>query len=565
MRRGVQILILFCLSCYQTLTYAAYPPPISGHRGMVVSGHYLASKVGIDILKQGGNAIDAAVAVGYALAVVYPYAGNIGGDGFMLIHLAQGNNIFINFRGTAPLKATKNMFLDDKGKVIPNRSFIGYQAVAVPGTVLGLNTALQKYGTLPLATIMAPAIKLAEQGFKLTKVDADILHLATDDFKKQPNVASIFLYKGSPYRPGQVLVQSQLAATLKLIAAQGSKAFYQGSIADKIVKSSQQHGGILTKQDFINYKIEELSPVICHYKSYNIISAPPPSSGGTTLCELLNIIEPYHLEQMGFHSANSIHYLVEAMRYAYYDRNNKLGDPNFINNPVKQLISKRHAAKIRKKIDDLFITPSYKLAGVMEHQSANTTHYSIIDRSGNAVAVTYSLNNSFGARVIAGNTGFFLNDEMDDFTIKLGHPNIFGLVQGDNNKIEPGKRPLSSMTPTMVMTKNNEPFLILGSPGGATIITAILQTIINVMDYSMDLKTAVDMPRIHFQWLPDMIWCEPYSISADTHKRLKHMGYRMHYAENPLGVVEAIMVDPTGPIYLGASDDRIPLGRAIGY
>ncbi len=564
MIRPLVALITLVFLFFQSSAFAVYPPPASGRDGMVVSAHHLATQVGVDILKQGGNAVDAAVAMGYALAVVYPGAGNLGGGGFMTLHLADGRNVFLNFREKAPLAATANMYLDAKGNVISGASIKGYLAVGVPGTVLGLDTALKKYGTMPLAKVMAPAIQLAEQGFVLSAEDAKIFAAAAKDFSEQPNVAAIFLKNGQPYVAGDRLKQLALAKTLKTLAAAGSDPFYKGPIAEAIAKASKENGGILTKEDFSNYQVQELTPLQCQYKNYTIISAPPPSSGGVTLCEILNIVEPYPLGFLGFHSAQATHYLVEAMRYAYYDRNNSLGDPDFVKNPVDQLISKDYAATIRDKIPEFQATPSSELTGPANPEGKNTTHFSIVDKKGNAVSVTYTLNNRFGARVIAGDTGFFLNDEMDDFTTKLGAANLFGLVQGEKNAIQAGKRPLSSMAPTIVM-KDGKLFMVIGSPGGSAIPTAILETFLNAVEYGMDIKSAVDSPRFHFQWLPDSIQIENLTFSRDTQEKLAGMGYRFNKPSWPLGIVEAILIDPEQKILYGANDDRIPLGAAMGY
>jgi gamma-glutamyltranspeptidase/glutathione hydrolase len=550
------------LVAVQLNIYAIYPPPVSAPHSMVVSTHYLASQIGADILRRGGNAVDAAVAVGYTLAVVYPAAGNLGGGGFMTIRFADGKETFLNFREKAPLAARPDMYLDKQGNAIKDLSVKGYLAVAIPGTVMGLNTVLKKYGTLPLGQVMAPAIQLAEQGYVLNNVDTDILREATQDFAAQPNAAAIFLKKGKPYQAGDRLVQSQLADTLKQIAKGGSDAFYQGNIADRIVQASQKNGGILTKQDFTDYQVKELTPLHCEYHGYAITSAPPPSSGGVTLCEMLNILDGYPLSQWGYHSAKSIHYLTEAMRYAFYDRNQRLGDPDFVKNPVAQLLSKSYAEQIRRKINPDHAMSSDKLTGALAPEGNNTTHYSIIDATGNAVSVTYTLNNRFGARVMASDTGFFLNDEMDDFTVKLGVANLFHLVQSDANKIEPGKRPLSSMTPTII-SKDGKVWMVVGSPGGPTIITSVLQTFLNVVDYGMDIQSAVDMPRIHMQWLPDQIMREPYAISPDAEEKLAALGYR--FKDGKLfGVVQAILVDPKDHLLYGATDHRIPLGQAVG-
>jgi gamma-glutamyltranspeptidase/glutathione hydrolase len=541
--------------------YAIYPKPVISPAGMVVTEHYLASQVGADILKRGGNAIDAAVAVGYTLAVTHPCCGNIGGGGFMLIHLANGKNTFINFREKAPLAAKPDLYLDQQGNVIPNKSLFGYSAVGVPGTVLGLEYALKKYGTMSRDTLMAPAIKMAKEGFVITEPEVPIFAELKDEFPVAPNVAPIFLQEGNTLQTGQKLVQVNLANTLELISKEGSDVFYKGPIASKIVKASQAEGGYLVMDDFTQYTVQELSPIYCQYRGFDVITSPPPSSGGVTLCEMLGILEKYDLQGTGFHSAQSVHYIVEAMRYAFADRNTKLGDPDFIKNPIQELLSKDYIKKLQNHIQDYRTTPSTELPyknQVLE--STQTTHYSIADAKGNLVAVTYTLNGYFGARVIAGDTGFFLNNQMDDFTAKPGVKNQFGLVEGANNSIQPGKRPLSSMTPTIVFHKE-QPLLVLGSPGGPRIITAILQTLINFIDYKMDIKASVDASRFHHQWLPDYIDMEPFTFSQDTIEKLAYMGYRFRTME-PWSNVEAIHID--NHKFLGANDDRVETGLAIG-
>lgn len=534
--------------------------PISAKQGMVVTEQHLASQVGADILRAGGNAIDAAVAVGYALAVVNPCCGNIGGGGFMTLHLANGKNVIINFRERAPLAAKKDMYLDSKGNVIPDKSTTGYLAVGVPGTVMGLETALKNYGTMTRQQVIAPAIALAENGYILTPGDIKLLTLNTDNFKKQANIAAIFLKNGKPYQVGDRLIQKDLANTLKLISKNGTDVFYKGKIAQDIVSASKANGGILSLNDFSDYRIEELTPVYCTYHGYTIISVPPPSSGGVTLCEMLNILEAYPLKKLGANSAQSIHYTVEAMRYAFADRNDKLGDPDFVSNPIQKLLSKNYAKQIRTQISPNHAGTSNQ---INVHEGVNTTHYSIVDKFGNAVAVTYTLNSYYGAQVIADNTGFFLNDEMDDFTSKLNAPNKFGLIQGNQNSIQPGKRPLSSMTPTII-TKNNQVVMVVGSPGGPRIITATLLTILNVFDYGMNIQEAVNAKRFHHQWLPNVIDTEPNAFSIDLISKLKTMSYQIH-PQNPWGAVEAIYIDPTTKIIYGANDFRKPAGEAAGY
>jgi gamma-glutamyltranspeptidase / glutathione hydrolase len=538
--------------------------PVPGKNGMVVTEQRLASEVGLQILKQGGNAVDAAVAVGYALAVTHPCCGNLGGGGFMLIHLANGKDTFINFREKAPLAATRTMYLDKQGNVVPGRSSKGYLAVGVPGTVLGLDQALSTYGTLSRTTVMAPAIELAQKGFVLQPGDVKILNLKTEGFKKQPNVPAIFLKNGTtPYQAGERLVQKDLANTLELIAKQGPNAFYKGAITDEIVNASRSNGGILAKEDFANYIVSETAPVRCTYRSYQVISAPPPG-GGTTLCQMLNILEGYNLKQLGFRSAPMLHRMLSAMLYAYADRNTYLGDPDFVDNPVERLLSKEYAAQVRAKIsENRAVPPEPLFPKVTTNQGNHTTHYSIQDRYGNAVSVTYTINSFFGAGVIAGNTGFFLNNEMDDFTSKPGVPNNFGLVQGNANIIEPGKRPLSSMSPTIV-TQNNKVFLVTGSPGGSTIPTTILQVITNVVDYGMNIQQAVDTPRIHYQGLPNVVGTEPYALKSAPSQQLWQWGYKI-VPLGTWGAAESLLVNPDSGLLDGANDSRRPAGAALGY
>lgn len=565
---------------------AASMPAVEAKNGMVVSSQHLASQVGVDILKMGGNAIDAAVAVGYAQAVVNPCCGNIGGGGFMTIHLANGEDTFINFRETAPAAASANMYLDEKGNVKKGASLYGYLAAGVPGTVLGLDTAQRKYGKLTRQQVMEPAIKLAREGFILNRGDTDILDTTIAKFRDDPEAARIFLREnGDPLQPGDRLIQTDLANTLESIAQNGADAFYQGKIPQAVEAAAKKGGGILTAKDFADYRIAETAPITCSYRGYEFVSAPPPSSGGVTLCEILNVLEGYDLKASGFNSAQTIHTMTEAMRHAYMDRNTFLGDPAFVKNPTEKLLSKEYAAEIRKQIQPELATPSSHVQPGMEpHEKPETTHYSIIDHSGNAVSTTYTINGRFGSVVIAPGTGFFLNDEMDDFTVKVGEQNMYGLVQGATNAIAPGKRPLSSMTPTLV-TKDGKVFMVVGSPGGSRIITITLQTVLNVIDHGMAPQEAVDTPRIHHQWLPDEVYFEQRGLSADTQKLLQERGYKL-VEQTPWGAAELIMVGLPGAagvssessgndsavsgkvregfIY-GANDVRRPSGSAVGY
>ena len=538
--------------------------PVRATNAMVVSAQHLATEAGVSILKQGGNAVDAAVAVGYALAVVHPCCGNIGGGGFMTVHLADGRDLFLDFRERAPLGATATMFQDKDGNVVKGRSTDTYLGVGTPGTVMGLDEALDRYGTMPLAKVMAPAIALAGRGFVLTQGDVDILDRRVRDFAQSPNVESIFLNHGRPYRAGERLVQPQLEATLKLIAKGGSDAFYKGSIAQKLVAASQANGGLFTMRDFSNYSARWEQPVRCSYRGYTIVSAPPPSSGGTTICEILQILQPYPMAKWGYGSVQATHYLVEAERRAFADRNTDLGDPQFVRNPVAELISQSHAAALRSQIDPDRATPSSQVkGGIGSTEGTHTTHYSVVDSNGNAVSVTYTLNLLFGIARIAGDTGFFLNDEMDDFTSKPGVPNSFGLVQGEANAVAPGKRPLSSMSPTIVL-RNGKLFMVTGSPGGSTIISTTLESILNVVDFGMNMQQAVAAPRIHHQWLPDQVMVEPGYLNADTRRKLEAMGHSFHELPG-WGADEAILIDPATGQIEGANDPRRPAGLAAGY
>jgi gamma-glutamyltranspeptidase/glutathione hydrolase len=551
---------------------AASAAPVAAEHGMVVTAQHLATEIGVDVLKRGGNAIDAAVAVGYALAVVYPAAGNLGGGGFMTIQLADGRKTFLDFREKAPLAATAGMYLDAAGNVIKGASTTGHLAVAVPGSVSGFETALAKYGSMSRAELIAPAIRLAKEGFVLDQGDADMFTSASRAFKADAATAAIFLRGGQAYGAGDRLVQTDLAATLKAIRDGGAAGFYEGPVARAIVASSKAGGGLLTLADLEQYRTRELAPVECDYRGFHIVSAPPPSSGGAIVCEILNVLEGYPLKDWGFRSAQGVHVQIEAMRHAYLDRNTYLGDPDFVKNPLGRLLDKAYAAKIRAAIDPAKAALSKDLGpGVAPHEGMNTTHYSIVDDQGNAVAVTYSLNDWFGAKVTAAKTGVLLNDVMDDFTVKPGVANLYGLVQGQANAIAPGKRPLSSMTPTIV-TKDGKPVIVVGTPGGSRIITAVVLTIVNVIDYGMTIQEAVDAPRFHQQWLPNSTYLEPFALSPDTKKILEGMGH-VFAGVQPANHVAAILVGapsldgkPVGRNrFYGANDPRRNTGLALGY
>jgi gamma-glutamyltranspeptidase/glutathione hydrolase len=545
---------------------------VAAENGMVVTAQQHATRIGVDVLKRGGNAIDAAVAVGYALAVVYPAAGNLGGGGFMTVQFADGRKTFIDFREKAPLAATANMFLDAQGNVVPNLSIRGHLAVAVPGTVAGLEYIRNKYGTRPRADLIDPAMRLAERGFLLEQGDAEMLWEATSDFRKDAASAAIFLDRGQPWQPRAMFKQLDLARTLRRIRAKGSEGFYKGETAAALVAASRAGGGIISQADLDAYDVREMPPLECGYRGFGIVSAPPPSSGGIVICEILNVLEGYPLSEYGFGSARALHVQIEAMRQAYIDRNQLLGDQRFVSNPVGQMLDKAYGARIRAGIDPKRAGVSSKLVpGAGFREGSHTTHYSIADKFGNAVAVTYTLNDWFGARVTAAGTGVLFNNEMDDFTAKVGVPNLYGLVQGENNKIEPGKRPLSSMAPTIVL-REGKPWMILGTPGGSRIITAVTLSMLNVIDYGMDLQEALDAPRIHQQWLPEETFVETRALSPDTRAILEAMGHKLTVPQ-PENHVAAILIGapaldakPVGANkFYGAIDSRRNTGLAMGY
>jgi gamma-glutamyltranspeptidase/glutathione hydrolase len=552
---------------------AASPAAVKGENGMVATAHHLASEIGVDVLRQGGNAVDAAVAVGYALAAAYPQAGNVGGGGFMTIRFADGETTFLDFRERAPAAAAADMYLDDAGNIVEGASTETFLAVGVPGSVAGFELAREKYGSRPREELIAPAIALARDGFPLTDYDASSLNKAAETFARDPAAKAIFVKPdGAPFKAGDTLKQPDLAATLTAIAEQGRDGFYTGPVAEKIVAASDAKGGLFTMDDLAGYQVRELEPVTCSYRGYEIASSPPPSSGGVIICEILNVLEGYPLAYLGPGSAETVHLMVEAMRHAYVDRNSELGDPDFVDNPVERLTDKAYAASIRAKIDPYRAGVSAELMPEPATESAETTHYSIIDSEGNAVAVTYTLNGSFGAGIVADGTGVLLNNEMDDFTAKPGTPNMYGLVQGDANAVAPGKSPLSSMSPTIV-SRGGSPFMVIGSPGGPRIITITLETILNVVEHGMTIQEAIDAPRIHHQWLPDVVMTEPRALSPDTVRLLTGMGHEIE--TRPIwGQAAGILVGGEslaeieaggGARYNGAIDSRAASGAAIGY
>ncbi len=538
--------------------------PVWAANGMVASQEALATQIGVDIMKQGGNAIDAAVAVGYALAVTLPRAGNLGGGGFMLVYLAdEQRSIAIDYREVAPQAAYPDMFLDDAGNANSQLSRFHGLAVGVPGTVLGFELALNKYGSMSLAQVMAPAIKLARDGIVVTPDLAYSLQATKKRLSQWPSTKTIF-YKadGSNYQPGEILKQTDLANTLTAIAKKGSPAFYQGPIAKQICDSVRNAGGMMTMQDLATYEAMERQPVMGNYRGYQIISMPPPSSGGVHIIQMLNMLSQFPIDKMGHNSAATIHVMAESMRRAYADRSLYLGDPDFVNVPVAELTNKQYAKQLVSQIDLNKATPSSEVSPgtLLPYESNQTTHYSVVDKFGNAVSNTYTLNFSYGSGLVANGTGVLLNNEMDDFSAKPGTPNAYGLIGGKANAVAAKKRPLSSMTPTIVL-KDNKPYLVTGSPGGSRIITTTLQVIMNVIDHHMNIAEASAATRIHHQWLPDMIRIEQ-GLNVDTINLLENKGHKVE-VKPAMGSTQTIMLTEEG-VY-GASDPRRPNALSLGY
>ena len=542
--------------------------PVTAQHAMVVSIHHAASDAGLAMLQAGGNAVDAAVATGFALAVVYPDAGNLGGGGFMLLRMANGEAHFLDFREVAPLRATANMYLDHDGKVVTEASTVGYLAAGVPGTVAGMVEAERRYGKLSLQQVMAPAIALAEKGYALSAEEASMLQdpLLT----KFPESRRIFQRNGNFYRAGETFQQPDLARTLKSIE-QDPSSFYHGAQARRLALAVQKRGGLITEKDLAAYQVKDRPPLIGTYRGYEILAPPPPSSGGIALLETLNILEGFDLAKSGDRTPASIHLITEAFRRSFKDRTSFLGDPDFQSVPIPtaQLIDKRYATAWRASIDPTKATPSSTLArpaGFVPGESKQTTHYSVLDEAGDAVSVTYTLNNSFGSGATVEGLGFLLNDEMDDFTAKIGAPNMFGLIQGKANAIAPGKRPLSSMTPIIVL-KDKKIRFVIGSPGGPRIITTVANIFLSAAEGGLNIQQAVDAPRFHQQYLPDVLYLEP-GFPSQTLQSLKGMGYTIeggdgedHYWSDG----ECLAVDPTTGLISGGQDKRHTFGKAAGY
>ena len=534
--------------------------PVAGRHGMVASSEPLASEVGVQIFRAGGNAVDVAVAVGFALAVSHPVAGNIGGGGFMLIRLANGEAVVIDYREAAPAAASRNMFVNSNGEVVPHASTLGVLSVGVPGTVAGLALAEEKYGKLGLARVIAPAVNLAQGGFVVSYTLSESLRQDGDRLSKFDASRRIFLRDGRYYEPGEVFKQPELARTLETIEHQGVRGFYSGPVTEAIVTTMQKYHGLITEQDLARYHPILRQPLIGHFRGYEILSVPPPSSGGVALIEMLNILEPLDLGMPD--SFESMHFMVEAMRHAYADRAAYLGDGDFVSVPVGRLTSQAYAAKLREEI--LHFKPAAPIVAgnPQAFESSQTTHYSVVDDDGNAVANTYTLNNGYGSGVTVEGAGFLLNDEMDDFASKPGSPNLYGLVQGEANAIAPNKRPLSSMTPTLVL-QDGKLRLVLGSPGGGTIINTVLQVLLNNLVFKMDILQAVSFPRFHHQWMPEQLILERVGFSDDTLQKLREAGYQVDF-RGAIGDCEAIEIDPLSGWKFGAADPRGD-GKAVGY
>lgn len=542
---------------------------VSGKNGMVVSASKYASQVGIDILEKGGNAVDAAVAMGFALAVTYPQAGNIGGGGFMVIRTKDNFITSIDYREKAPIASTRDMFIDAGGNFLPEKSQVGHLSAGVPGSVAGMLIALEKYGTMKREDVLTPAVKLAEDGFEIEDRFAESLNSNFNNFNRFPSTKKVFTKSGLNYNAGELFIQKDLANTLKLISIHGRDGFYSGIVAELIEKEMQQAGGIITKQDLLDYNPVDRKPVNTNYKGYEIYSMAPPSSGGVALIQLLNMIENEQIpnRNSAYYGAEEfsayMHIMTESMKRVYADRSEFLGDPDFWKVPVNGLINEKYSQERRKEIKET-ATPSgeIKPGSVQVYESDQTTHYSVIDKDGNMVSVTTTLNNTYGSYVVVEGAGFLLNDEMDDFASKPGEPNMFGLIGNEANAIQPGKRMLSSMTPTIIL-KDGNPFMVVGSPGGGKIITSVFRVIVNVIDFSMGLDSAIDLPRFHHQWLPEYIQYESGAFDDEVLTKLREKGHELKQVSD-FGRVEGILIDWKNHMYYGHSDRR-GYGKALGY
>jgi len=562
MKRAVMVTFAVVLTALSVAPLQATRQPLRARHGMVVAMESIAADVGVSVLQKGGNAVDAAVAVGFAMAVTHPFAGNIGGGGFMLIRFADGRTTFIDFRERAPEQASRDMYLDAKGNLTRD-SIEGWRSSGVPGTVRGFEMAVTKYGTRTWAESLAPAVELARKGFPVSYALSESLK-GSRSLVSSPESKRIFQKDGAFFDVGETLTQPELAQTLERIAKNGPGEFYEGETAKKFADEMARHGGLITRNDLRNYKAIERTPLTGKYKEYTVITAPPSSSGGTAILEMMGILEGTNYEKTGAGSASAIHWAAEAMRRAYADRNTYLGDPDFVKVPLKGLLDPAYHAKLRASIDAERATPSDQVnpGRPVGSEQMETTHYTVVDAEGNAVAVTYTLNGGYGNGITVPGLGFLLNNEMDDFSAKPGSPNMFGLVQGEANAIAPGKRPLSSMSPT-ILVRNGKLFMTAGAPGGSRIPTAVLQVILNVVDFGMNVQDAIDAPRFHHQWLPDRLSLER-GISPDTVALLEAHGYDVDYASGVVIAQVAAIVSDGGWLQ-GGSDGRSGAGKAAGY
>ena len=549
---------------------AASRAPVRARHGMVASSSTLASRAGVEILKRGGNAVDAAIAVAFALAVTYPAAGNLGGGGFMMIRLRDGRATAIDYREMAPAAATRNVYLDEHGELKKGEggSLIGYRASGVPGTVAGMALALKKYGSgkLTWAQLIEPARRLAAEGFPLSYGLARAMKADADELGRYPESKKVYLNNGNFWNEGDVWRQPELAATFARLQRNGAREFYEGQTARLIADDMRAHGGLITLEDMKGYVAKEREPLRGTYRGFEVISMPPPSSGGAVLIEMLNMLEGFDLRHMGASSSDRYHVETEAMRRAFADRAEYMGDADFVNVPVAGLIDKAYAERLRKgiKLERASTSAEVKAGRPTGAESDETTHFTVVDADGNCVSNTYTLNDSFGSKVVAKGTGVLLNDEMDDFAAKPGTPNLFGLIQGERNAVAPHKRPLSAMTPTFVLRKDGSLWFAVGSPGGPTIINTVLQVITNVVDFDMNIQQAIDAPRIHHQWLPDELVYEPYGMSADTFRALEERGHKLTERPRYMGDAQGIMIEEKTGVRLGASDPRGG-GEPVGY
>ncbi|MDQ3134095.1 MAG: gamma-glutamyltransferase [Acidobacteriota bacterium] len=549
---------------------AASRQPVRARRGMVASTSRIASEVGVEMLKRGGNAVDAAIAVAFALAVTYPAAGNLGGGGFMMIRLRDGRTTAIDYREMAPLAATRDIYLDDKGDLLKGEgsSTVGYRAAGVPGTVAGMELALRKYGSgrLSWVQVVEPARRLAAEGFIVSYSLARSLKNSADRLKLYPETKRIYLNDGRFHADGDMLRQPELAATFVRLQRRGPREFYEGQTARLLVADMQRHNGLMTLADLRGYVAKERVPLRTTYRGHEVISMPPPSSGGAVLIQMLNILEGYDLRGMGWSSSEKYHLVTESMRRAFADRAEFMGDTDFAKVPLAGLIDKRYAIERRQSIsmERASTSAEIRAGSPAGAESEDTTHFTVVDAAGNVVSNTYTLNDSYGSSVVAKGTGILLNNEMDDFAAKPGTPNLYGLIQGERNAVAPKKRPLSAMTPTFVMRKDGTLWFAIGSPGGPTIINTVLQTVVNVVDHDMNIQQAIDAPRIHHQWLPDEIVYEPYGLSADTQRALQARGHKLVDKPRYMGDAQGIMIEEQTGVRLGASDPRND-GAPVGY